>query len=129
MTKLEAIKQAVENMDESAAVALWNEYCDTVKRYDDRVEYMESLPEMFGDDIFNILNRFYFGYDYPDEKSSANPNRDYFYFNGYGNIVSTDYPTHSDIMDIDEMAEYIAENDNAFYNDDIQEIIDEYEGE
>lgn len=123
----EAIKEAIENMDNGSAVCLWNEYCDAARRYDDRIEDMATLPELFdtssSDAVFNLLNRFYFGHDENDEKSSANPNRDYFYFNGYGNIVSTDYP--QDQIDVDELADWIIEHEDALYNDEIQVLLDE----
>lgn len=124
---IEAIRDFIEDMDDGEAVSLWNEYCDNASRYDDRIEYMESLSELYcdldGDGLFNLLNRFYFGHDENDEKSSANPNRDYFYYNGYGNIVTTDYP--KDCIEAAEIAEWIVEREDALYNDDIQEILDE----
>ena len=54
------------------------------------------------------------------EYGMFNPNRNYFYFNGYGNLVSSDYKDYSDKLDeyaIEEMSEnrnYIdsIENDN-----------------
>lgn len=122
----EEIKKAIMDMDDGDAISLWNEYCDASSRYDDRIENMDSLPEIFdtssADGLFTMLNRFYFGHDENDTNSSANPNRDYFYLNGYGNIVSTDYP--KDIIDADELASWIIENGDALYNDEIQEILD-----
>ena len=85
-------------------------------------------------DTMNILNRFFFGSDEEREGTSANPNRNYFTFNGYGNIISFDYIYNQFTdkfyyVDADELAEYIAENEESFYNDEIQEIIDEYTSE
>lgn len=126
-----AIKETIENMNNGKKVSLWNEYCDSVSRFDDRIEYMDSLPELFdtssADGLLNILNRFYFGHDENYEHSSANPNRDYFYFNGYGNIISTDYP--DDVIDAEELTDWIIDHEDALYNDDIQELLDGAEEE
>lgn len=123
----DSIKETIEDMDDGEAVSLWNEYCGQINACDDYIEYMDSLPELFdassADGVFNLLNRFYFGHDENDEHSSANPNRNYFYFNGYGNIVTTDYPF--DKIDADELADWIVEHKDALYNDDIQELLDD----
>lgn len=125
------IKDTIEDMDRDRKVSLWNEYCDKTCRYDDCIEYMDSLPELFdtssADGLFNLLNRFYFGHDSNDEKSNACPNRDYFTFNGYGNIITTDYP--EDFMDIDELAEYIVDNNDPLYDDDIEKLLEDPENE
>ena len=125
------IKDVIEDMDRDSKVSLWNEYCDKARRYDDCIEYMDSLPKLFdtssADGLFNLLNRFYFGHDSNDEKSNACPNRDYFTFNGYGNIITTDYP--EDFMDIDELAEYIVDNDDPLYDDDIDKLLEDAEDE
>lgn len=130
-TLFNAIKEAIEGYERDHKVALWNEYCDKVNNYDGCIEYMGQLPELFdtsnADGLFNLLNRFYFGHDSNDEKSNACPNRDYFTFNGYGNIITTDYP--EDFMDIDELAEYIVDNDDPLYDDDIDKLLEDAEDE
>lgn len=121
----EQVKDVIDRMDGGELVYLWNEYCDAERCYDDRIENMEDLPELFstsdGDEVFNLLNRFYFGHDANDENSSANPNRDYFIFNGYGNIVTSDYP--ADFVDFDELSEYIVENSEDFGVNEIAELL------
>lgn len=94
---------------------------------DDRYYLMDELPELLnGLNAIDLLNRAYFGKDEDNwhtnqrgEKiyDSFNPNREYFYFNGYGNLVSTnikDYSVHLDEWFIDE----IIENQNHLYLDD-----------
>lgn len=134
MTSVEliiGINNTIESLDASDAVQLWNAYCEASNRYDDRLECMAELPELFDlsdrDSVFNLLNRFYYGHDENDIHSSANPNRNYFYFNGYGNIVTTDYP--SDVIDVDELTEWIVSREDSLDNDEIQEILDEYNEE
>ena len=126
-----AIISALENMDNGEIICVWNEYCDNVNCFDDRIEYMEMLPELFdtgsADGVWNLLNRFYFGSDCYNPDGSANPNRDYFYFNGYGNIVSTDYPR--DVIDVEELAEWIIDHDDALYNDELRDVLDSADDE
>lgn len=79
--------ECVEELDE------YNEFLEG-----DRYFYMDLLPEMlYGQDIFDTLNMAYFGDDEDSsyKYSSFNPNRTYFKFNGYGNLVSTNYKDYS----------------------------------
>ena len=121
-----------KEMNESDLISVWNEYCREVNLYDDEIMDAYELEEWVNNssDAMNILNRFYFGSDEEREGTSANPNRNYFTFNGYGNIISFDYiynqyTNEFYYIDIDDLAEYIIENENAFYNDDIQNFLDE----
>ena len=120
-----------KEMSECELVCVWNEYCYETNRYDDEILDAYRLEEIFNcEDILNILNRFYFGSDDERENTSANPNRNYFTFNGYGNIISFDfiYNSYTDeflYVDVDDLADYILENENALYNDEIQDILDE----
>ena len=103
---------------------------------DDRYYNMNMLLEFFsGADPIELLNRTYFGRD--DESwhtdangnkiyDSFNPNREYFYFNGYGNLCSADYKDYSAFLD-SYFIDAIVENQNHLYLDD--EIINILEGE
>jgi hypothetical protein len=86
---------------------------------DDRYYEMEFLNDsFFGADIMDILNRAYFGHDEDTwttdahgnrEYGSFNPNREYFHYNGYGNLVSSNYKDYSGFLDeyaINEMLEH-----------------------
>lgn len=130
----ERILEVIKAMDEDAIVALWNEYCREVRKYDDEImtaydmeEYIETC-----EDKMSLLNRFYFGSDdFSADAGSANPNRNYFCFNGYGNIVSFDYiyNSYSDEfyhMDIDDLVEYIEENEEAFGFGELEEVFEEF---
>ena len=121
-TKLfEKVKETIETMKEYELIELWNSYCEAAHYYDDKIEFMVDLPEMFSDDIFNLLNRFYYGHDSNGNESQANPNRNYFKLNGYGNIITTDYPT--DFINIDELADFIVEEENSLENNKIEEVL------
>lgn len=85
---------------------------------DDRYFEMEMLSDFYcGADPIELLNRAFFGYDADNwhtdshgdrEHAAFNPNREYFSFNGYGNLVSTnykDYSAHLDNYFIDSLIE------------------------
>ena len=98
---------------------------------DDRYYDMEELNALYsGQEPQEILFRAFYGFDADTwttdssgnkEYGKFSPNRDYFYFNGYGNLVSSDYKDYSDKLDgyaIEEMSEnrnYI----DSIENDDI----------
>ena len=135
-TLKERIIDLFKEMNDEEVISAWNEYCREVNKFDDEIMDAYELEEWANNsgDTMNILNRFFFGSDEEREGTSANPNRNYFKFNGYGNIISFDYIYNQftdefHYVDADELAEYIAENEEAFYNDEIQEIIDEYTSE
>ena len=135
-TLKERIIDLFKEMNDEEVISVWNEYCREVNKFDDEIMDDYELEEWANNsgDTMNILNCFFFGSDEEREGTSANPNRNYFKFNGYGNIISFDYIYNQftdefHYVDADELAEYIAENEEAFYNDEIQEIIDEYTSE
>jgi hypothetical protein len=57
-----------------------------------------------------------------------NPNRDYFRYNGYGNLVSTDCKDYTDRLD-NYFIDAVIENAGQLYNipEEVQELIDEIE--
>ena len=101
------IKEYLENLESSELAILWDEYCGS----GDYVYDMDLIDEIFsGDSPMNILQRAFFG--------DFNPNHDYFKFNGYGNLESSDYV--DELIYIDDLADYIIDNDDADY------ILDNY---
>ena len=109
---------------------------------DDRIYSMDELPEFFSnDDIMNILNRAFFGRDdeewYADERGekhygSFNPNREYFYFNGYGNLVSCNYKDYSAFLDnyaVESMAEHRQYIWEIEHDDELKELFDALEND
>ena len=107
---------------------------------DDRYYEMEMLSEFYnGTDVIEILNRAYFGHDadtwHTDsrgekEYGAFNPNRDYFTFNGYGNLISTDYKDYSAYLysyTIEEMSENRQYIDSIDNDNDLSDLFDELE--
>ena len=81
------------------------------------------------DDPKDIALKFFNGEDL-DDKGPANPNRDYFRFDGYDNIESTNDPgkIYYDIL-LDEIIDFILDNlEDVEYPEEVQDLIDEYLG-
>ena len=76
--KIEAIKNIIDDMDTSDAVALHNEYCYETNNYDDEIIEMKRFDEICeGMKQFDIAMKIGYG--------TFNQNHSYIYFNGYGN--------------------------------------------
>lgn len=119
MKKYEAIKEFIEELNSDDIVYLWNEYCDKVNYYDDRIYYMYEFDDLFyGKTPLDILD---------SVSSDFSSNDDYFQFNGYGYAKSFDYP--EDRIEVDEVVDFIIENDDSLENDDIRDILDEEDEE
>ena len=116
MTKTEMIKDLLENMSESQLYIIVNEYSDKTNYYDDRIYDMDEFDEiMSGMSPSDIATKIFYG--------DFRPNDNYFKFDGYANLESFDYI--SDEVDLEEIADYIVDNDEDFDNSDIREILDE----
>lgn len=93
---------------------------------DDRYFSMDELDELYnGTEPSELLRRAFFGYDeetYTTDRDgnktygAFNPNREYFRYNGYGNLLSADYKDYTEQLD-----EYAVEsmNENRCYIDSI----------
>ena len=115
--KVEAIKNIIEGMDESDAVALHNEYCYETNNYDDEIIEMERFDEICeGMTPIEIANHIFYG--------DFNPNHSYFHYDGYGNFESTNYPT--DWIYPGDIAREVGDREKSFGNDEIQEEIDSW---
>ena len=115
--KVEAIKNIIEDMDDSDAVALHNEYCYETNNYDDEIIEMERFDEICeGMTPSDIASGIFYG--------DFNPNHEYFHYDGYGNFESTNYPT--DWIYPGDIAREVVDRECAFENDEIQEEIDSW---
>ena len=107
---------------------------------DDRYYSMDELDELYNStEPTEILFRAFYGYDEETYNTDAsgnreygpfNPNREYFRYNGYGNLVSADYKDYTGLLDhyiIESMLEnrdYIDTIDN---DPELSELFDELE--
>ena len=118
----------------------YNEVIEELDGYDgilgdDRYYNMEDLDEFYnGTEPTEILTRAFYGYDemYTDKDGNHteafNPNRYYFRYNGYGNLVSTaykDYTDHHDEYFLDDLIDHAAQL--YYIPDEVKELIDELE--
>lgn len=107
---------------------------------DDRYYSMDELDELYtGTEPSEILRRAYYGYDAETyttdgsgnrEYGQFNPNREYFTYNGYGNLVSADYKDYSGHLDnyaVEAMSENRNYIDTIEDNEELAELFDELE--
>ena len=102
--------------------------------YDDKFYPMEELNEFFSNEKPDeIIRRAFYGYDETytkdEQREPFNPNRDYFYFNGYGNLVSINQRDYTDYLDRDFIQEIIDNRYNLSLSSGVEDIIDDYEDE
>lgn len=100
---------------------------------DDRYYYMEDLDELYHDQpATEVLYRAFYGHDSDTWSTDSrgdrtygefNPNREYFYFNGYGNLVSSDYKDYSGRLDKYFVEKVIDNADNITLPNEVQELI------
>lgn len=104
---------------------------------DNRYYAMDDIDELYdGVSPSELLARAFFGHDddswsYGSDGNKIygefNPNRDYFYYNGYGNLVSADYKDYSSFLDantIESMANNRAHIDSIDDDEELEELFD-----
>ena len=109
---------------------------------DNRYYYMDDLNDLYsGTEPIELLQRAYFGRDddtwHTDssgnkEYGEFNPNREYFYFNGYGNLVSSnykDYTAHLDEYAVESMSEHRNYIDTIESDKELTALFDELEAD
>lgn len=124
---------------------IFNEAIEELDAYngylgDDRYFKMEELDEHYiGIEPSEILRRAYYGYDAETyttdgsgnrEYGQFNPNRDYFTYNGCGNLVSADYKDYTGYLDkyaIEAMSENRRYIDSIEQSDELAALFDELE--
>ena len=106
----------------------WNGYLN-----DNRYYSMDELNDFYCNvEPLEILNRAFYGHDecyhvdFSGNKiyNEFNPNREYFSFNGYGNLISSDYKDYSYLLDDYFIESLIDNKDNLYLDDEILEIIE-----
>lgn len=131
-----AIIEVLKGVDDNELVRLWNEVIWSESSYDDEVFAMDMFNEIYMEtEPEEIARRCFYGHDEWNTESPFNPNRSFFYFNGYGNPVSLDcigwneyaHKFMADCIDPDRIADYCIEHREAFDNDEIEETIEQLE--
>lgn len=96
---------------------------DTIEELDSYNGYLDDRRLFYGrDDDCYITNS-----QGEKEYSQFNPNREYYYYSGYGNLVSSDDKDYSDFLD-DYFIDNLLENRSYLNIDaDIETLLDELE--
>ena len=120
----EKIKAIIEEMDDGDKIALWNESCRECSYYDDEIYSMDDFNEIMDGYLpFDIVQKAYYG-------GNFNPNSAYFYFDGYANLVSLDYPdAEKSPFCLNDLVGRIVRNENAFGCDEIADVLNGEDGE
>lgn len=112
----------------------WNGYLG-----DDRFYEMETLSEFYRNcEPMELLTRAYYGYDLDSwstlsdgarEYRAFNPNRSFFGYNIYGNLISTDVLDYTGRLDEYFIEELIDNRLHLTLDPEIEELLDELEEE
>jgi len=107
---------------------------------DDRYYSMEELDELYSDiKPLELLARAYYGRDddtwttdASDNKTYGefNPNREWFHYNGYGNLASSDYKDYTGYLDnytVEAMNEIRCYIDSIDEDEELSALFDELE--
>lgn len=124
MTRYEKIKEFLEELGTVDIIMLHNQYCEESNNMDDYIYSMEEFDEiMQGMTPWEVARACFYGYEFC-------PAHDYFRFNGYANLESFDFaPGGNSGVYISDIAEFIDREENDLDNDDLREILDNYEGD
>ena len=142
-TKSEIINSIINHFDNNEE--LFNNCIEELDSYngylgDDRYYDMYMLDEFYADTkASELLERAFYGYDADAWHTDAhgekiygafNPNREYFYYNGYGDLVSADYKDYSAHLDswvVESMLDNRCYIDSIESGDELAELFDELE--
>ena len=113
---VENIKEVVEDFKENKLVELWNEFCDK-NYYEERIYYLsdDEINDLFSNKTPAELIRM---------GSDVDLDNKYFYFH-LNELNTTD--NIFDVVDIDELVDYIIDNDNDCNDTDIRDLLDKLE--
>lgn len=119
----ELFNNTIEELDS------YNGYLDSHRYYpmEDLIYYIDTS------DLWNsLIYRIFYGRDDDNsqgekEYSQFNPNREYYYYNAYGNLISSDYKDYSDCLN-DYFINSLLENRSYLNIDtDVEALLDELE--
>ena len=120
MTLEEKVRETIENMGNAEAVDIWNNYCEACNLCDDVIYGMSEFDEvMEHESPWRIARACCYG-----DFCAAH---EWFWFNSYGNLESSDFPIidGDSPFSLNNVVDYIVENNDPLHNDEVQEILDE----
>lgn len=135
MTKEQITNKIIEYFNNNEDIL--NECMEELDNYncylgDNRYYEMKMLNEFYsGQEPIEILYRAFYGRD-DDTCGEFNPNREYFYFDGYGNLVSSNYKDYTGYLDnyfIESLSENRTYIDSIENDEELTKMFDELEEE
>lgn len=120
MSLNERIAETVGNFTREELVAHWNAYCEECKYPDDHIYSMQEFDEIeCGKEPWEIARDCFYGRHF-------NPSDDYFWFNGYGKLESSDFPEadSSSPFDMSALVDAITENIDENWCEEIRELLE-----
>lgn len=118
MSKKAKLREVLENLEEWTLIGVWNEYCDAESYYDDRIYSMADFDDLLSGcsptEVVEAIN------------SNFSTADNWCRYTVYG-WESFDYL--DDVIDMDDLIDYILDNETSLGNADIQEFLDEEETE
>lgn len=112
--KREKLQAIIDNADDNDIITWWNDHCDCDT---DRIFYMDELDGFFVERGYKSAT------DIIDSLDSDFSTSDYYFTEGDYGIKSFD--DIYDVVDDDDLIDYMLEIDEDFGNDDIRDILDE----
>ena len=113
MTTYERIKDYLNSMEPAERIFIHNQYCDQANYPEDTIYNMDDFDDIFSSmEPWEIARCCYYG-DFCQA-------HDWFWFNGYGNAVSGDFPE----IDTGAIADYILETMDSLGADEIEELLE-----
>ena len=119
------LEEYFEGLDAAELVFFDTMYKEAINDYDSIWYSADTFWDLLkGADTFDVVVSFFNGHDldYASGNAGANPHRDWFSYNAYGNIMSTDYV--EDSIEKEEIIDYILENGETFGDNEIGDILD-----
>lgn len=118
MTLEEKVREAIDSMQTPDVIGMWNEYCISCNMHDDIIYDMSDFDEvMEHENPWRIARACCYG-----DFCAAH---DYFWFNSYGNLESSDFPIidGDSPFSLNNVVDYIVENNDPLHNDEIHMIL------
>lgn len=119
--KVEQIKSILNDMYDDEIIAIHNRYCDA-NHYEDQIYPNDdfTLDEVMGGCTFSEAACKLHNSDY-------NYSDNYFWFDGYANLKSSNDPF--DNIFVDDIARYVVDNEDDLDNMDLREAIEGWQDE
>lgn len=115
--KIEQIKDILNNLDLDELVS-----CCSYLDGDNAIYSMDDFNELLcGREPWDIARAAYYGEFYPTDN--------YFRFNVYGDLESTNNPVQEGWIDLDDLAAYAIDYNESFGDSDIQALLDQWDKE